>query len=55
MPVFTRASSVLIPAVPAHTSRQCGAVHDNTHRLYGVPLKFDRNASASRRGRPATP
>jgi hypothetical protein len=42
MPVFTRASSVFIPAVPAHI----GAVYDNAHRLYDVPLKFDRNASA---------
>ncbi len=43
--VFTRASSVFIPAVP-HVSRRCGAVYDNAHRLYGVTLKFDRNASA---------
>ena len=47
--VFTRASSVFIPAVPSHIARQCGAVCDNTHRLYGVPLKFDRNASAGGR------
>jgi hypothetical protein len=52
MPVFTRASSVFIPVVPAHISRQRGAVHDNPLRLYGVPLKFDRNASADLRGRP---
>ena len=47
--VFMRASSVFIPAVPPHVSRQCGAVYDNTHRLYGVPLEFDRNASAGLR------
>ena len=27
-------------------SRRWGAVYDNTHRPYGVPLEFDRNASA---------
>ena len=48
--VFTRAdSSVFIPAVPPHVSCQCDAVYDNTHRLYGVPFKFDRNASAGLR------
>ena len=47
--VFMRTSSVFIPAVPSHVSRQCGAVYDNTHRLYGVPLEFDRNASAGLR------
>jgi Kdo2-lipid IVA lauroyltransferase/acyltransferase len=42
--VFTRASSVFIPAVPPiFTSMRC------THRLYGVPLKFDWNASAGGR------
>ncbi len=44
--IFTRASSVFIPVVPSHFSRQCCAVYDNTHRPYGVPLDFDRNASA---------
>jgi hypothetical protein len=44
--VFTRASSVFIPAVPAHISRQHDAVYDKPHRLNGVPLEFDRNASA---------
>ena len=40
--VFTRASSVFIPAVPPKAPPQCIAVYDNTHRLYGVPLEFDK-------------
>jgi len=43
---------VFIPAVPS-ISRQCSVVYDNTHRFYGVSLKFDRNTSAGLRGRPA--
>ena len=39
---FTRATSVFTSAVCSH---QCSAVYGNTHRPYGVPLKFDRNAS----------
>ena len=46
---FTRASTVFIPAASPRMLRQYGVVHDNTHRPYGVPLEFDRNASAGLR------
>ena len=39
------------PDRSSHIQRLRSAVYDNTHRLYGVPLEFDRNASAGLRMR----
>jgi hypothetical protein len=43
-PLVSRATSVFTPAVPRLHINEVSFMQ-YTHRLYGVPLKFDRNAS----------